>query len=124
MDHYGRIQLKFVYQLLEQIPVISLHYSIIFRYQLTDQWNRFAYALPNAANRYFAFRYLIYDAITNSNYVGIDLVEVQRHTTSNTFQLSVDVANGWNMVSVPGLNTPDQNVNTWWAFRDPGAKRI
>ncbi len=40
---------------------------------------------------------------------------------SATFQLSVNVANGWNMVSIPGLNTPDQNVNTWWAFRDPGA---
>ena len=40
---------------------------------------------------------------------------------TTTFQLSVSVANGWNMVSIPGLNTPDQNVNTWWAFRDPGA---
>ena len=25
------------------------------------------------------------------------------------------------MVSIPGLNSPDQNVNTWWPFRDPGA---
>ena len=33
---------------------------------------------------------------------------------TNTFQLSVNVTNGWNMVSVPGLNSPDQNVNTWW----------
>jgi len=40
---------------------------------------------------------------------------------ANTFQLTVNVTNGWNMVSIPGLNTPDQNVNTWWAFRDPGA---
>ena len=39
----------------------------------------------------------------------------------NTFQLSVNVSNGWNMVSVPGLHPTDQNVNTWWAFRDPGA---
>ena len=38
-----------------------------------------------------------------------------------TFQLTVDVANGWNMVSIPGLHPVDQNVNTWWAFRDPGA---
>ncbi len=42
-------------------------------------------------------------------------------STQTTFQLSVDVSDGWNMVSVPGLNTPDQNVNTWWAFRDQGA---
>jgi hypothetical protein len=24
------------------------------------------------------------------------------------------------MVSIPGLNTPDQNVDTWWTFRNPG----
>ena len=40
---------------------------------------------------------------------------------ASTFQLSVNVANGWNMVSIPGLHPTDQNVNTWWAFRDPGA---
>jgi hypothetical protein len=38
-----------------------------------------------------------------------------------TFQLAVNVANGWNIVSVPGLNTPNQNVNTWWQYRDMGA---
>jgi hypothetical protein len=38
-----------------------------------------------------------------------------------TFQLSVNVSNGWNMVSVPGLHPTNQNVNTWWAFRDMGA---
>ena len=38
-----------------------------------------------------------------------------------TFQLSVPVANGWNMVSIPGLHPVDQNVNTWWQYRDPGA---
>ena len=37
---------------------------------------------------------------------------------TNTFQLTVNVNNGWNMVSVPGLNSPDQNVNTWWPNRD------
>ena len=38
-----------------------------------------------------------------------------------TFQLTVEIANGWNMVSIPGLHPTDQNVNTWWAFRDMGA---
>jgi hypothetical protein len=42
-------------------------------------------------------------------------------TQLQTFQLSVNVSNGWNMVSTPGLNSPDQNVNTWWQFRDLGA---
>ena len=40
---------------------------------------------------------------------------------STSFQLSVDVANGWNMVSIPGLHPVDQNVGTWWAFKDPAA---
>ena len=38
-----------------------------------------------------------------------------------TFQMAQEVDNGWNMMSIPGLNTPDQNVNTWWLYRDPGA---
>ncbi|MBK9099547.1 MAG: T9SS type A sorting domain-containing protein [bacterium] len=41
--------------------------------------------------------------------------------TLNTFQLAVEIANGWNMVSIPGLHPTDQNVDTWWAFRDQGA---
>lgn len=38
-----------------------------------------------------------------------------------TFQLSVNIADGWNMVSIPGLHPIDQNVNTWWQYRDQGA---
>lgn len=41
--------------------------------------------------------------------------------SQTTFQLTVNIANGWNMVSVPGLHPIDQNVNTWWQYRDPGA---
>ena len=37
------------------------------------------------------------------------------------FQVSVNITNGWNMVSIPGLHPANQNVNTWWTFRDPGA---
>ncbi|MDZ7624280.1 MAG: C25 family cysteine peptidase [Ignavibacteriaceae bacterium] len=40
---------------------------------------------------------------------------------ATTFQFSVNVSSGWNMVSIPGLHPTDQNVNTWWAFRDLGA---
>ena len=58
-------------------------------------------------------------------YVGSsDKGQIHRYakpSSQTTFQLSVNVANGWNMVSIPGLNSPDQNVNTWWPFRDPGA---
>ncbi|MDH3269161.1 MAG: S8 family serine peptidase [Ignavibacteria bacterium] len=35
-----------------------------------------------------------------------------------TFQLSVDINNGWNMVSVPGINTDGMGVDNWWEFRD------
>ena len=34
---------------------------------------------------------------------------------------AVSVLNGWNMVSVPGINSGGQGVNIWWPFRDPGA---
>jgi hypothetical protein len=41
--------------------------------------------------------------------------------SSQTFQLSVNIANGWNMVSIPG-NHPDGNTwNNWWPYRDPTA---
>ena len=35
-----------------------------------------------------------------------------------TFQLTVSVENGWNMVSVPGVNPDGQGVNTWWSGRN------
>lgn len=38
-----------------------------------------------------------------------------------TFQLTVNVSNGWNMVSIPGLHPVNQNVNTWWVGKDPAA---
>ena len=38
---------------------------------------------------------------------------------ANTFLASVDVINGWNMVSIPGLHPINQNVNTWWINRNP-----
>lgn len=38
-----------------------------------------------------------------------------------TFQLSVLIQDGWNMVSVPGLNPENQNVITWWSGKDPAA---
>ncbi len=40
---------------------------------------------------------------------------------ATTFQLTVNVANGWNLVSIPGLQPVNQNVSTWWIGRDPTA---
>ncbi|HSW54524.1 MAG TPA: S8 family serine peptidase [Ignavibacteriaceae bacterium] len=38
-----------------------------------------------------------------------------------TFQLSVEINNGWNMVAVPGINTNGMGVDNWWAFREQSA---
>jgi hypothetical protein len=50
----------------------------------SGNWKRYAFALPNSANRYIAFRYVVYDGGptgTYSNYIGLDLVEIQRYTS-------------------------------------------
>jgi hypothetical protein len=35
-----------------------------------------------------------------------------------TFALSVNVTDGWNMVSVPGINPDGMGVSTWWSGRN------
>ena len=35
-----------------------------------------------------------------------------------TFPLTVSVTDGWNMVSVPGINPDGQGVSTWWSGRN------
>jgi poly-gamma-glutamate capsule biosynthesis protein CapA/YwtB (metallophosphatase superfamily) len=45
----------------------------------------------------------------------IDIINI------TTFQLTVNVTNGWNIVSAPGLNTPDQTIGTWWFYREAGS---
>ena len=37
------------------------------------------------------------------------------------FQLVVEINDGWNMVSTPGLHPINQNVTTWWPGKDPSA---
>ena len=37
--------------------------------------------------------------------------------STTTFQLSVDITDGWNMVSVPGNNPDGQGVDSWWPGR-------
>jgi len=40
---------------------------------------------------------------------------------NTTFLFTVTLNDGWNMVSIPGLHPVNQNVNTWFSGRDPGA---
>lgn len=35
--------------------------------------------------------------------------------SAQTFQLSVDISNGWNFVSVPGINPDGMGISDWWA---------
>jgi hypothetical protein len=42
-------------------------------------------------------------------------------TAGTTFQFSIQIQNGWNMVSVPGLHPVNQNVSTWWPNRNLSA---
>ncbi len=37
------------------------------------------------------------------------------------FAFTVKVTNGWNMVSVPGINPAGMGVTTWWSGKDPAA---
>jgi serine protease AprX len=45
---------------------------------------------------------------------AFDAINYFPGTDTTTFQLAVDIANGWNMVSVPGINPDGQGVNNWW----------
>ena len=68
-----------------------------------------------------------YWRVRSLNYVGIsDWSEVWSFNTVDsltvlTFQLTANIADGWNMVSTPGLHPVDQNVTTWWSGKDPAA---
>jgi choice-of-anchor B domain-containing protein len=50
---------------------------------------------------------------------GLYILDFQEPVS--TFQTNVSVNDGWNMVSAPGLHPTNQNVDTWWAFRDPSS---
>jgi len=40
---------------------------------------------------------------------------------ATTFPLTLSVGDGWNMVSVPGINPSGMDVDTWWSGKDPAA---
>lgn len=52
----------------------------------------------------------------------VDNIKITTFSAGCTFQLTVNIASGWNMVSIPGLMPPGgyQNPNEWWPFRDFG----
>ena len=44
-----------------------------------------------------------------------------RSNNQTTFQFSIDVLGGWNMLSIPGLRSTNQNTITWWPGKDTTA---
>lgn len=44
--------------------------------------------------------------------------EATTSSLPSTFQLSVSISDGWNIVSIPGLHPANQQVNTWFPFRE------
>jgi len=84
----------------------------------TTNWKYESYHLTTyTGEKYIAFVNKGFDLYA----IFIDDILGPMISAPNTFQLSVNTANGWNMVSAPGLNSPDQTIGTWWAFREAGS---
>lgn len=78
--------------------------------------------ISNYANQNITIRfYFRSDGYVTADGWYVDNIKITSYEAATTFQLSVNIANGWNLVSIPGLHPVDQNVNTWWSLRDPAA---
>ncbi len=72
-------------------------------------------AISNTSNNPFGYSI---DETFDNGYIVTGKLEstyLVKLLNVNTFPLSVSVSNGWNMVSVPGINPDGQGVNNWWA---------
>jgi len=72
--------------------------------------------LTPATNYYY--KAYSFDGFNYSSGVSADTTTLG---TPTTFQLSVSINSGWNMVSIPGLHPVNQNVTTWWSGKDPAS---
>jgi len=70
-------------------------------------------------NTTYTYRVFAFNDYFNSNFSN--LVQTTTLALPPTFQLTVSVTDGWNMVSIPGLHPLNQQVTTWWAGMDPSA---
>jgi len=84
----------------------------------TTNWKFKSYDLSEYAglNVYIAF---VNRGLDQSTIYIDDVTGPLLTTNSTTFQLSLALENGWNMVSIPGLHPINQEVETWWAGKDP-----
>jgi hypothetical protein len=88
--------------------------------QLT--WVHETIDISNYANQNISLRFLFRsDGNVTQDGWYVDNIKITTFEATATFALTVSIADGWNMVSIPGLHPVDQNVNTWWQYRDLGA---
>ncbi|HQI42196.1 MAG TPA: M12 family metallo-peptidase [Ignavibacteriaceae bacterium] len=67
------------------------------------------------SNTEYYYKIFSYDGISYSEGL-IDSAKTLSDTQS--FQIAITVNDGWNMVSIPGLHPQNQNVDTWWQYRN------
>ncbi len=61
---------------------------------------------------FYASYYINFDGWSQANPPYLEVI--YQYLAANTFPLNVNVSNGWNMVSVPGINPDGQGINNWW----------
>ena len=71
---------------------------------------------PNTTYTYRVFAFNDFYISGHSN-----LAQITTPALPATFQLTVPLLAGWNIVSIPGLHPDNQNVTTWWSGKDPAA---
>ena len=78
--------------------------------------------ISNYVNQNITIRfYFRSDGYVTADGWYVDNIKITTYDAQALFMFTVLIADGWNMVSIPGLHPIDQNVNTWWAFRDMSA---
>ncbi len=88
--------------------------------QLT--WVHETIDISNYANQNISIRFLfISDGYVTADGWYVDNIEISTYEATATFSLAVSIADGWNMVSVPGTNPGGMGVDTWWSGKDPAA---
>ena len=75
--------------------------------------------ITNYADQQITLRfYFRSDGFVQQDGWYVDNVKISVYNSIQTSPISVMVMDGWNMVSVPGINPAGMGVNTWWSGRN------